>query len=252
MRRVRRQRPLGFVPSFNPRTRTGCDVVAQRILDLTGGFNPRPRTGCDTLTLTLAPSLTAFQSTHPHGVRRESLRRRSNRPPVSIHAPARGATTLHSAAGQRHNVSIHAPARGATTTDVGQGVGGTVSIHAPARGATRLRLRKPQRPPRFNPRTRTGCDCRGVVCMAHELLFQSTHPHGVRLKGDVADTHEAMFQSTHPHGVRPSVICQTERPSSSFNPRTRTGCDTLAFVLKEQTAGFNPRTRTGCDWLFGG
>ena len=56
-----------------------------------------------------------------------------------------------------------------------------------------------------------------------------------------------MFQSTHPHGVRlpdPVFLLATYR----FNPRTHTGCDTLIrpgnFYI---TVSFNPRTHTGCD-----
>src|SRR5690606_4770686 len=78
--------------------------------------------------------------------------------PVSIHAPARGATHIAQVAdsgelfqsthprGVRHpshaleewiyRVSIHAPARGATTRAGQVAVVGVVSIHAPARGAT--------------------------------------------------------------------------------------------------------------------
>jgi len=80
---------------------------------------------------------------------------------VSIHAPARGATTFLTRQDDRHLVSIHAPARGATSylTGCQDWVGSfnprtregcdlgtaadfpdhpTVSIHAPARGATKM------------------------------------------------------------------------------------------------------------------
>ena len=35
-----------------------------------------------------------------------------------------------------------------------------------------------------------------------------------------------------------------------FNPRTRTGCDTVFALRVITTACFNPRTRTGCDLNF--
>ena len=38
-----------------------------------------------------------------------------------------------------------------------------------------------------------------------------------------------MFQSTHPHGVRQKHLLGSEI-SNSFNPRTRTGCDTVGEV----------------------
>ena len=101
----------------------------------------------------------------------------------------------------------------------------------------------------FNPRTRTGCDLHGKKVWRLPRKFQSTHPHGVRLK--------AMSRCT-------TLLW-------SFNPRTRMGCDSLyanyprfrsvsihapargATVTAESVAYlgecFNPRTRTGCDIL---
>jgi len=56
-------------------------------------------------------------------------------------------------------------------------------------------------------------------------LFQSTHPHGVRQKCKVCGQADGLFQSTHPHGVRPCPLVRRLDRSESFNPRTRTGCD---------------------------
>ena len=145
-------------------------------------------------------------------------------------------------------VSIHAPAWGAT--DVGQNIGRAidafqsthprgvrhvpsyedkpteyVSIHAPAWGATRApgALRLPLCG--FNPRTRVGCDYEQNFMPSREVVFQSTHPRGVRLMEipryarvfDVSIHAPAwgatgllvsilqiscVFQSTHPRGVR--------------------------------------------------
>ena len=55
-------------------------------------------------------------------------------------------------------VSIHAPARGATQEIGAVWIANRVSIHAPARGATKKSLSD-----------------------SGEILFQSTHPRGVRL-----------------------------------------------------------------------
>ena len=67
---------------FNPRTHTGCDKALSTCVQLGKGFNPRTHTGCDSLT----PS-------------------DPNLPPVSIHAPTRGAT--HARLNQsQHNVLI--------------------------------------------------------------------------------------------------------------------------------------------------
>ena len=54
----------------------------------------------------------------------------------------------------------------------------------------------------FNPRTRMGCDTVKICVKLLDCLFQSTHPHGVRLVWD--DGNDRI---------------------TSFNPRTRMGCD---------------------------
>ena len=102
---------------------------------------------------------------------------------VSIHAPARGATltvrspdvhwcrfnprtregcdAIDDLEKDHPQVSIHAPARGATWSNVTYSFPVSVSIHAPARGATTVTP---------NPFI--------------DIMFQSTHPRGVRLTQD--------------------------------------------------------------------
>ena len=80
----------------------------------------------------------------------------------------------------------------------------------------------------FNPRTHTGCDHTPGRVELLALMFQSTHPHGVRLElivlnvvlssvsihaptrgatyGNEPLLGEAQFQSTHPHGVRLALL----------------------------------------------
>ena len=119
-----------------------------------------------------------------------------------------------------------------------------VSIHAPARGATPRSTRPRSQSTSFNPRTREGCDFAEENARWWAVLFQSTHPRGVRrdrlvrlrlLVGvsihapargatvrfwDKAAT-QAQFQSTHPRGVR--LICESVVPSmmrfQSTHPR---------------------------------
>ena len=82
-------------------------------------------------------------------------------------------------------VSIHAPTRGATQRKIGVRMDSVrVSIHAPTRGATQIMHR----------------DIHGST------MFQSTHPHGVRLEGLRDIVESCQFQSTHPHGVRRLLI----------------------------------------------
>ena len=100
-----------------------------------------------------------FQSTHPRGVRRAADLHGNEIAAVSIHAPAWGATRWTQDSPQAPAVSIHAPAWGATSRDARLVCHAElVSIHAPAWGAT-IRLR---------------------VCSFWLVMFQSTHPRGVR------------------------------------------------------------------------
>ena len=79
-------------------------------------------------------------------------------------------------------------------------------------------------------------------------MFQSTHPHGVRLRLQGEPHHDLSFQSTHPHGVRPSYIeAQTVHSSVvSIHAPTR-GATLCNPSYLAACCCFNPRTHTGCD-----
>ena len=55
-------------------------------------FNPRTHTGCDRMNRKQLTEIVKFQSTHPHGVRQDSINPLTGQSYVSIHAPTRGAT----------------------------------------------------------------------------------------------------------------------------------------------------------------
>ncbi len=121
-------------------------------------------------------------------------------------------------------VSIHAPTWGATIEHNIRYFAVAVSIHAPTWGATLLNSR----------------------LMLSELMFQSTHPRGVRLdlaKSTLnlnvsihAPTWGATYWSRSHHS---DILC--------FNPRTHVGCDALSFFGLCFKLSFNPRTHVGCD-----
>ena len=148
-------------------------------------------------------------------------------------------------------VSIHAPTRGATQFDVLFEFAIDVSIHAPTRGATELRR----------------------AAIQAMVLFQSTHPHGVRLgnmyeanfsKGFNPRTHtgcdtdlspravnDGRFQSTHPHGVRRNGgRTALQAFLVSIHAPTR-GATQLCDQDNVRAERFNPRTHTGCDLATG-
>ena len=120
-----------------------------------------------------------------------------------------------------------------------------VSIHAPTWGATKQ-----------------------YALIGLSLMFQSTLPHGERLRwcvqyasayrfnprshtgSDVQTktllTQKREFQSTLPHGERLDV-CSQEFYTYSFNPRSHTGSDSGSFRYQRILACFNPRSHTGSD-----
>ena len=165
---------------FNPRTHTGCDYSSGIIMPTFGdevSIHAPTRGATPDICRIIGSWL--FQSTHPHGVRQRnsaacfilhSFNPRTHTgcdlfdgseyrcPFVSIHAPTRGATVIFSVTSEGVPVvSIHAPTRGATHLHMHNQIYQLVSIHAPTRGATLV-------------------DGNSVSFM----VFQSTHPHGVR------------------------------------------------------------------------
>ena len=189
---------------FNPRTREGCDAkpVMECVPELvsihapargatrptvrypapTSSFNPRTREGCDLRFVYVGKARDLFQSTHPRGVRPDRVRAGIPGGFVSIHAPARGATSGPDlvpdpwprfnprtregcddafAQSVRHCGRFNPRTREGCDYNAGSiwCLLLYVSIHAPARGATRAQSAAPAPRPRcFNPRTREGCD----------------------------------------------------------------------------------------------
>ena len=89
----------------------------------------------------------------------------------------------------------------------------------------------------FNPRPRTGGD--GEVWSEDDgtAWFQSTPPHGGR--PDVIDDliYGVMFQSTPPHGGRHNDT-MSNRVTSCFNPRPRTGGDKAPYSMSTRYSPF--------------
>ena len=77
-------------------------------------FNPRARMGRDECYEYSQVGVPMFQSTRPHGARPPIIVAPVIVEPVSIHAPAWGATPCHFKSPLIKIVSIHAPAWGAT------------------------------------------------------------------------------------------------------------------------------------------
>ena len=161
---------------------------------------------------------------------------------VSIHAPARGATSRPArSTAIGIGVSIHAPARGATAArwhaDRDRE---RVSIHAPARGATR------------NAR----CSRRS------DLVFQSTPPRGGRRTSRRQICDAAISFNPRPRaGGDVTVHGNRWTWHRCFNPRPRAGGDDSARVQQHAVTDVSihapargatrrPGQRPSCQWRF--
>ena len=123
---------------------------------------------------------------------------------------------------------------------------------------------------RFNPRTRVGCDIKKYGLSTAEMVFQSTHPRGVRRAAtggnmlteqvsihapawgatcwispvsrmpDKVSIHAPAWGATHDyrgHGRSAGVSIHAPAWGATASPSKST----------QPTGGFNPRTRVGCD-----
>ena len=127
-------------------------------------FNPRSREGSDDL----------------HNCSRVASR------PISIHAPARGATKMPPDLSSQYMAFQSTLPRGERLRAFEDFLcDREISIHAPARGAT------------FS----------NAAQLKFQMQFQSTLPRGERLAGGIVEEHLVVFQSTLPRGERRKSIC---------------------------------------------
>ena len=115
-----------------------------------------PARGATAISLNSCNSM-SFQSTRPRGARPDASSATGSTRCFNPRARAGRDRRRRRERGHKH-VSIHAPARGATSC--GRNCCGQlrVSIHAPARGATTARLTGVSGKESFNPRAREGRD----------------------------------------------------------------------------------------------
>ena len=125
--------------------------------------------------------------------------------------------------------------------------GRDVSIHAPAWGATGPSLQQSAILQSFNPRTRVGCDPTTPAVWWPSSSFNPRTRVGCDLMPRGGVILLILFQSTHPRGVRRLAAHRPLDAPARFNPRTRVGCDPKPGCGKTTVMCFNPRTRVGCD-----
>ena len=99
----------------------------------------------------------------------------------------------------------------------------------------------------FNPRTHMGCDADFVLGIIDSVVFQSTHPHGVRLHVRRKWHLPKRFQSTHPHGVRLLNGVSHDAPHQVSIHAPTWGATRRCYLTPSSATCFNPRTHMGCD-----
>ena len=104
---------LMLTSRFNPRARVGRDPDMLESQNVCACFNPRARVGRDVCNFGHKVDSLLFQSTRPRGARLFMDTEFVDGLPVSIHAPAWGATNINRRIDYVLQVSIHAPAWGA-------------------------------------------------------------------------------------------------------------------------------------------
>ena len=233
--------------NFNPRTPVGCDDFCPHFAHIIPDFNPRTPVGCDPPLASTPEPVKEFQSTHPSGVRRGRHRVRPHHDPISIHAPQWGATAMRRRrpsdalfqsthpsgvrpwrpvqVGRPQRISIHAPQWGATHA-LGHDNGAVgISIHAPQWGAT-----ADYRPARFQDwisihAPQWGATTSGLFLVLKWIVFQSTHPSGVRRLRPVLHTVHGRISIHAPQWGATRRAVRWYTAIRNFNPRIPVGCD---------------------------
>ena len=92
-----------------------------------------------------------------------------------------------------------------------------------------------------------GCDLCLRKLVSRLNLFQSTHPHGVRL-GSPRQRIFSLSVSIHAPTWGATLLGnRIHYFVFSFNPRTHMGCDVSLVKMLKMICSFNPRTHMGCD-----
>ena len=144
------------VADFNPRTPVGCDSYRKQRVHVRAISIHAPQWGATAISNSTAAASTAFQSTHPSGVRRYSGGSGSS-PDLFQSTHPSGVRHLE------HGWML---------------IPDSISIHAPQWGATGDYAYRHGVQVYFNPRTPVGCDVRGSAETIRGLHFNPRTPVG--------------------------------------------------------------------------
>ena len=254
---------------FNPRSREGSDDLEALGFDSIAVFQSTLPRGERPGIMNLATFRGIFQSTLPRGERLGGVKNVITGKTDFNPRSREGSDAALKLIRDNEIISIHAPARGATSTAGSDQDAIWISIHAPARGATcQMFLRQPLfhhfnprsregsdgrlRPPtgmhrNFNPRSREGSDLNMSTWTFPKTLFQSTLPRGER-RLQLRFSRWGIRISIHaPARGATTTTWQPRQTSYNFNPRSREGSDHDRGRCEGNGDDFNPRSREGSD-----
>ena len=144
---------------------------------------------------------------------------------ISIHAPARGATSTICQSFEMFRISIHAPARGATIQN-NTAVCRRYHFNPRSRKGSDVGMLNPFPPtPNFNPRSRKGSDRFRPQILPHSSISIHAPPRGATFFKLFRGSANNQFQSTLPQGERRQTLVLPVAINSHFNPRSRKGSD---------------------------
>ena len=144
--------------------------------------------------------------------------------PVSIHAPAWGAT-VPVLQDDKNRADFNPRTRVGCDMGNKQQAEDYIQFQSThPRGVRRFWYGASLRIMYFNPRTRVGCDILAHIPGGREQISIHAPAWGATFAAQVRRHNAFKFQSTHPRGVRRN---QTHEGvyDPNFNPRTRVGCD---------------------------
>ncbi len=144
------------------------------------------------------------------------------------------------------SVSIHAPARGATSGETGLCLNLMGFDPRPRTGGDGAYPARMESCSRFDPRPRTGGDRLAGDCLALPQ-FRSTPPHGGRLPQVWVHVSPWQFRSTPPHGGRPLCARRGNRRGAVSIHAPARGATGRRFRRPRTHRRFDPRPRTGGD-----
>ena len=159
--------------------------------------------GCDSPPSSSLLLHDVFQSTHPHGVRHFNGVLPKAQYGVSIHAPTWGATTLILCSVSRFSFQSTHPHGVRLLLQVETLILDRFQSTHPHGVRQPWGLINLSYTISFNPRTHMGCDFNGVLPKAQYGVSIHAPTWGATLRL-VRYKLVLMFQSTHPHGVRPT------------------------------------------------